>query len=389
MRAVLAIAAAELRRFVADKGNIFFVFIFPLALVFVIGSQFGGSASIGSVALVGANSPLKAELVTQLEAAEVKVTSTDAESMRRQVARGGVDVGVVIPDGAAADFDAGREVPLEMTTSSQGNAAAVAIVVRQAANTAMLRSGQEVALRAGVRGASEERIAAALDRAAVAVPPTRVAVKDTSGLDQAFSGLGQFDLGASTQLLLFSFLSTLSGGAAMISARRNGVIKRIMAAPVTATQAVAGQAAGRLVIAWVQGLYIVLATWLLFDVRWGNLFAVAVLFLAFALVASGVAMIIGVLADNEGLGIGLSVGLGLVLAALGGLMLPLELFSDTMHRVAMFTPHAWAYEAMAEIQRHGGGVLDILPELGVLLVMAAVALGLGGWLLRRSLARAM
>lgn len=60
-------------------------------------------------------------------------------------------------------------------------------------------------------------------------------------------------------------------------------------------------------------------------------------------------------------------------------MLPLELFPDSVRRVANVTPHAWAYDAFAEIQRRGGTLVDVRPQLGVL----------AAWSLRRSLARAM
>lgn len=387
MRSVLAIAAAELKRFNADKSNIFFVFIFPLALVFLVGSQFGGSGPAGTVALTGPDSSLRTALVQELEAAGLEVTATDEEGMRRQVARGGAEVGLTIPEAAAEDYESGADPTLELVSGSANNAFAVAQVVRDATTSATLRAGQAAALRDA--GAPEDRIISALDRAESDIPPAALAVRDTSGLAQEFRGLGQFDLGAANTLLLFTFLTALTGGVALIQSRRDGVIKRIMAAPVSATQTVAGQGLGRLVIALVQGLYIMLATWLLFGVSWGDPLAATVLLLVFSLVAAGGAMIIGVLVDNEGLAIGLSVGAGLVLGAIGGAMVPLEIFGATMRRVAHVTPHAWAYDAFAEIQRRGGGVLDILPQLGALLAMAAVALVIGGWLLRRSLARAM
>jgi ABC-2 type transport system permease protein len=78
-----------------------------------------------------------------------------------------------------------------------------------------------------------------------------------------------------------------------------------------------------------------------------------------------------------------------VLAALGGSMFPLELFPDTMRSISRFTPHAWAYEALADVQRRGAGLVEVLPELGVLAAMAALLVALGSWSLRRSLARAM
>ena len=58
-------------------------------------------------------------------------------------------------------------------------------------------------------------------------------------------------------------------------------------------------------------------------------------------------------------------------------MVPLELFSDTLRTVSKLTPHAWAYEAFAEIQRHDGTLVDILPQLAALTTMAVVALVVG------------
>ena len=66
MRAGLAIAGVELRRFLRDRSNIFFVFIFPLLLVLVIGSQFGGGGGNGRVAISGSDSPLRSAVTTAL-----------------------------------------------------------------------------------------------------------------------------------------------------------------------------------------------------------------------------------------------------------------------------------------------------------------------------------
>ena len=400
MRTVLAIAEAELRRFLADRSNIFFVFIFPLVLVAVLGASFGGGGGPSArVALVGGESALRSALVAHLEEAGAEVTLTQDEDMRQRVARGGADVGVVVSQAAVRAFDAGQGPQLEMVTGSQSNAQAAAQVVRTAAGAATLRAGQERAVTdavaaAGVSGgvasgATGGDVGAALDRAASSIPAARTQVRDTSGLAQELGGLGQFDLGAATQVLVFTFLTTLSGAATLIQARRDGVVRRVMAAPVRPLQAVVGLGVGRLTVALFQGGYIVLASQLLFGVEWGSLTAVLGLLLAFGLVAAGLSMVIGVVADNEGLATGLAVGGGLVLAALGGCMMPLDLFPDSLRPVAFVTPHAWGYDAFAQIQRHGATLLDILPQLGVLTGMALVALALGSVLLRRSLARAL
>jgi ABC-2 type transport system permease protein len=69
-------------------------------------------------------------------------------------------------------------------------------------------------------------------------------------------------------------------------------------------------------------------------------------------------------------------------------MFPIELFSPTMQQVAHLTPHAWALDGFAELVRRDGTIVDILPELGVLLAFAVVLITLATWRLRVVLTRA-
>jgi len=214
-------------------------------------------------------------------------------------------------------------------------------------------------------------------------------VTDVDEISQEFNNLGQFDLGAATQTLLFVFLSALAGSSALIQSRRQGVLARTVAAPVSPREAIAGQALGRFLLAMLQGSYLVVFTAVLFDVDWGSWPATFLVLASFAAVASAVSMIIGSVMDNEGAATGVGIGAGLVLAALGGCMTPLEFFPPALVKIAHFTPHAWAYLAFAKIQRHGGGIVDVLPQVAVLIGMAVVLLAIGGWMLRRSLDRAL
>jgi ABC-2 type transport system permease protein len=58
-----------------------------------------------------------------------------------------------------------------------------------------------------------------------------------------------------------------------------------------------------------------------------------------------------------------------------------------MQRIAHITPHAWALDGFAELVRRGGGVVDILPELGVLAAYAVVLFALASWRLRVAITR--
>lgn len=389
MRSVLAIAWVELKRFLADRANIFFVFIFPLAMVAVIGWQFGGDGGAGgTVSVVAPEGEARTALVERWEDSELDVTVRDsAEDLRDDVARGGSLVGVVLPEASTQAYQDGEVMDLEIIQGSGAQAPAVAQVVRSQAE-AVAAEALQVSALADVADPEEAR--AALAEAADAVPgPTLLVQEPEDPLAEEFAGAGRFDVGASGQLLLFIFMSALTASVAIIKARRDGVVRRTVAAPVTTGQTMLGLTLGRLVVALFQGAYIMIATALLFDVSWGNLGVTLLVVLAFSLVAAGAAILVGVLVDSEGAASGLSVGVGLVLAAIGGSMIPLEIFPERLRAIAHVTPHAWAYDALAEIQRRGGGVTDVLPELGALLAMAVAVLLVGSLLLRRSLSRAM
>ncbi len=387
MRAVIAIAGTELRRFARDRSNIFFVLIFPLLLVLVLGLQFGGGGGSGSVTISGAQGQLQRDLADELTAADLEVREADQEQMRTMVARGRTQVGLYVPAAAEESYADGGEAQVEMIVASGGTAPATAQRVRTVLQAVSLEQTQQAVLVD--QGLDAGEASAALDAARSSVDPIELRVQNIDQVAQEFAGLGQFDLSAATMLLLFVFLSTLSSAVMLIQSRRLGIQRRVLAAPLSSPQALLGQLAGRWVIAVVQGGYIMLASIWLFDVDFGTTWLALLIIAVFAAVATGAAMLLGALMDHEGAASGVSVGLGLVLGALGGCMFPLEFFPDTLYTVAHITPHAWGYEAFAQIQRHGGGLADIGAGLAVLAGMALVLVVLGSLALRRSVARAM
>ncbi|MGB3827679.1 MAG: ABC transporter permease, partial [Ornithinimicrobium sp.] len=313
LRAVLAIGAVELRRFLADRSNIFFVFIFPLVLVVVIGSSFGGSGPAAKVAIAGSDSPLRAAIVQQLSDADsAQVSFAGEAAIREQVGRGRTDVGLILTGEAVDAFAAGDDVDLQILVGANAGAQIASQSVTAAVQAANARRDQVAALSG--EGRDPAAIEAALQTARQGLTPATVRVDSVDEIDAEFAGLaGQFDQGAASQLLLFVFIASLTGASTLIQARRYGVVSRVLSAPVTTVQAIAGQALGRWAIAAFQGLYIMVATALIFGVDWGSWLLAFVVLATFSTVAAGAAMVVGSLIDNEGAAAGVGIGLGLVL----------------------------------------------------------------------------
>jgi len=380
------IALANLHRMFRVRTNIFFVFVFPMVLILVLGATFGGSSSPRLGVAAQGSGPLGAALVRQLDRTpHLRVESVSSPAtLLTQVQRGNLTAGLVIPPGYDTAVRAGHGVAVRYMARPGQSSQQLSETVRGAV-------AQQAALLGAARFAVAERSApsfsaglaeaAALSRAVPAVSVT----SSTAGTPLFSKTLGQFDLGASTQLLLFLFLIALTGAVALIETRRLGVSRRVLSTPTSPGTVIAGETLGRVLISVIQAVVIILGSSLLFGVNWGQPIGVAAVVILFALVAAGAGIFLGTLFRTEQQAIGVSLLLGLGLGALGGCMVPLEVFSPTMKRVAHITPQAWGNDAFARLVGHGASITGILPQLGVLAAYAVVLLALATWRLRRVL----
>jgi ABC-2 type transport system permease protein len=382
----LAIAMTNLRRLGRDRSNVFFVLVLPLLLVAVLGMLFGDGGFTPRVAVAAVDTgSLGGDLVAALEVQpgiEVVRVADEADAARA-VERGSAQGGLVVPAGYDTVVRDGGQVALTYFARPDLLGQQLAVAVRGVV------AEQATVLRAAQFATSDRQVpfAEAFDEAsAVASVVPTVEVRATTTGDSPFAGFsGRFDMGASQQLLLFVFLTSLTSSVALIQTRQLGLSRRMLSTPTRAATVLLGEAGGRLCVAVFQGLVIMLGSALLFGVTWGSPLAAAVLFVAFALAGSGAGMLLGSAVSNEQQAGGLGLLLGLGLGALGGSMTPLEFYSDTMTRIAHITPHAWAIDGFNRLLRHGGGLADILPQIGVLLVFAAILFAAASWRLRRAL----
>ncbi len=381
----LVIARVNLRRTLQDRTAAFFLFVFPMVMVLIMGVVFGGSATPKVAVVAAGEGALSDRLVSELRAADgVSVQpASDARTATAAVERGELEAVILIDADYDARINAGQPAAVLYVArpgqqSQQIQTIVSAVVAREAGR---LRAARFAAAETGL---DLDGGLALADAAAAQVPALTVGVT-TAGEAMFPSTLGRFDYGASAQLLLFVFLTSMTASAAVIESRRFGVTRRMIATPTRIRTIVVGEALGRFAVSATQALFIMLGSALIFGVNWGDPVGAMLLVTAFALVASGAGLLLGATArtPQQSLGVGLLAGLGM--AALGGTMLPIELFSPTMRTIAHLTPHAWAAEGFAILVRRGGGLADVLPQIGVLLGIAVVLLTMATWRLRRTL----
>ena len=382
---VLTIAANDLRRLLRWRGNLFFLFVLPMLIILLLGAAFGGSQKARIGVLQRDHGPLAQQFITRLgnRPSTQLIHYQSSSSLQKAVARGDVDAGLVIPAGYDDRLEHGHSVTLGYFDRPNS----VAQQLRPTVQSVAADQSRTIAAAQVLERQLNLTFAVALARAnavVARVPRVQAVLTAPDGSPYAVT-TGRFQQGASTELVLFIFFTSLTGAAFMIETRRLGIARRILSTPTSTRTIVAGQLLGRLAVALTQALIIVLGSMLFFGVTWGNPLGTAAVILSFCLVGTGAAVLVGSLCQTEEQARPVAFLLGLGLAALGGSMAPLEVFPATARAIAHITPHAWANDAFSKLLKHGGDLISVLPQIGVLLGFAVLAMTVAVWPLRHAL----
>lgn len=380
----LTIAGVNLRRLVRDRTGVFFIFIFPFLIILALGAAFGAGFEPTLGVVSHGSGGLGEDLRERLEATEnLRVRAfADEPTLRTAIERNEVEAGVVIPAGYDDRIREGSTVELTYVARPTETSRELQITLRAVVDQQSVRlRAARFALEEGAVGSFDEALVRA-QLVASAVPAISVTSHTAGGDDEA---IGTFATGAAQELVLFVFLTSLSASAMLIETRRFGITRRMLASPTSIRSILAGETLGRYAISVLQGVLIVGGTALLFQVDWGNLATTTTVVLLFGLAATGAAMVMGSVLQNAAQAGAMGVFLGLVLAALGGCMVPLEVFPPVMGRIAHLIPHAWAIDALNASITTQAGPTELLNELSVLAVYAAALLTGATLLLRRTL----
>ncbi len=387
--AAFTIARVNLLRVVRDRTNLFFVFLLPLIIIIALGAAFGGDGSSSRLGVVRTDAgPLGDELVALIERGEVAVDVRERGTLDALVADvedGRIEFGLLIPPGYDEALRGGDDVELTLVARPEGIFAALGRAIETAAaqQSALIRAARLAT------GFTDTGFETALQQAQGAQGALKgVTIEQVTTGDATFPSIGNpFALGAQSQTVLFVFLTSMTAATQLVLTRQLGVSRRMLATPTPVRSILLGELLGRFGIAMLQGFFIVVVSSLLFAVTWGNLAGASVLVVLFSLVGTGVAMMVGAFARNSDQAGAIGVVLGMVLGALGGAMVPGELFEEPISTISMLTPHHWAIDGFRQLVFYHAGIGDILAQLGVLAVYALVLVGIGTWGLRRSLTR--
>ncbi|MEX0678308.1 MAG: ABC transporter permease [Pirellulales bacterium] len=201
-----------------------------------------------------------------------------------------------------------------------------------------------------------------------------IAVYRSSGTGLLGRGAQRYQTLVPSYTVMFSFFLVLTVGWLFVAERRQGTLKRLRAAPLSRSQILLGKLLPCLALSLAQGLFLLGAGKLIFNMSWGpDPWWLLLVVFATSLSAMGMALLVASVARSEAQVAIYGTLLVLVLAGISGcLMGDRELMPESMQQISLITPHAWALIAYKQLLANTGAV-----NVAIVLQACAVLISFG------------
>jgi ABC-type multidrug transport system permease subunit len=366
-RQIAVLGLNDLRLAARDRAAFLWMFLLPLALMWVFGAvNSGGAPQKASLAIADRDGGWLAQaLVKELAGDRIELT------MLKPGGPGKDDYvrTLIIPQGFTANVLAGHQQILRLEkgsgASQEFSLAAEAYVVR-----AIVRIVGRLA-ETGPQ-AQPQTFAALAARPAL----VSVAVSTAGGGHAVPQGFAQSVPGTLTMTVL---MMTLIYGAVFLTLeKRQGMIRRQAMLPLTRGTVFLGKLAGRLLIAGAQAILLLIAGRYLFHVSWGSSpGGLALLLGAYLLAVAALSTLLGAVLSTPEQASAVGWILSMILAALGGCWWPSEVMPRWLWRASHVLPTPWAMDGFHSLISFGHGVEAVMVPAAVLVGFAVVFAVLG------------
>ena len=376
MKAAFLIAWKDLRQSARDRSAFVIAFAVPLALAFIFSQILGGDddtitfryAVVDQDGGTVARHFVEGALVPIEESGLVKLTLADSLEEGRDLAEhGSVAATFVLPPGFSAAVASGQGAQIDVLGNVEApisTMVATSIAKAFASEVTAVQASVETVLASGTGGAGD--VAALAQRAAAM--PNPISLKDVSSTEKKLDPKTFYAAGMA---VFFLFFTVQFGISSLLDERRQGTLSRLLAAPIPRWSILAGKLTTSYVLGIVSMAVLAVATSLLFGAKWGDPVGVALLIAVGVLAATSVMALIATFATTAEQAGNMGVIVAMVLGMLGGSFFPVAQAGGLIEQVSLLTPHAWFLRALGDL-RGGGGIGDILPAIGAILVFVAV-----------------
>jgi ABC-2 type transport system permease protein len=401
----LAVTWKEIQLIVKDRGMLAVLFLLPLLLSTLIGGinlQLAGTgdgpAILVDVGLVNQDGgPFGAQVAQALQSIEqlnVQIFDQVADAERR-VTEGDMTAAVIIPADFSQKIDAYTPTAAEvMVDPAQPEAASIVTgmmnqvvaevtiwgEVQYGVRALLDESGQLAAASAEQRKAIEaQNLGVIMTRLnEVRQNPAIAVVSEDLGGAKVEGGIEMFFAYMFPGFtVMFVFFIVGMSASSLLHERESGALRRLLAAPIPRGTLIVGKMLAYMILACLQVVVLLGVGNLFFDTSLGTSpVGLVLVTLAVGSVAAALGMLVAALSKTSKQAEDLGIVLAFVLAGVGGAIplagTPLAREGGFIGILSKFTPQAYAVEGYYRLMAENGTLVQILPQLGVLVAMAIV-----------------
>lgn len=427
LAAVLTMARKDFQLLLTDKVTLFFTFVFPLLFALLFGSIMGGGGKSRPLAVVLVQqdqSAAASQFVATLKAApELKLSEADQQTAIDAVRTGKQTAYLVVPAGFGERWQAGF--------SGQAPTVQVGVDPAREAEAGLL---QGVLMKYGAERfqqlfSSGETLATQLQQSRQQIernddmpPAWRALLLDylpkmetlvqqngwqppTDG-NEGFNGLTPLQIETADvvlekkgpgnayavlfpQSIMWAVLGCLMGfGVSLVLERTRGTLLRLQVAPIGAGAILAGKALACLLTQLAVMTLLLTVAHLGFHVALPQVPHLIAAVLAIAICFSGLMTLLAAIAPTEQAVNGMGWAVMMVLAMIGGSMIPLFLMPEWLQQVSHISPIKWGILSLEGAIWREFSSREMLLPLFILLSVGVVAYGIGVWRFRQQQANA-
>ena len=379
------LARLDARLWIADRTALVVSFALPIAIVMIMYAAFGGDPSFSATAYVVDNDggPAAQEVLGTLRSIDgLKVELLSSESAAKRLDRSNLVLAFEIPAGFSDALQRGE--PAQIIQRQRGNggdagqvvAAIVNAVVANVSAPANVQREAAALLQAANLGdvPVPDATAATVAWQQVNVDPAvAVAVINAEGDAEQADFLQVFYPRIVGWMILFALGA---GAQVFVEERRQGTLERLTTTHTTRLELLLGKYAGALLRGMLQLGVLFAVALLVFNIFTLTAFLSGIVFGAICLLAlCGVMTLIACLARTPDQASIISTTFTMAMGVAGGTFIIGDVGSvyAAINKVTILW---WMNDGFDTLLADGGSLLDVLPSIGIMLVVAVVTLGI-------------
>ncbi|MFK4416938.1 ABC-2 type transport system permease protein [Bacillus sp. RC251] len=369
MKKVWALCWLELKQILIKPQSYILMFGMPIIFTLIFGGLLGGSGNTKvNVSLVDEDgSTLSTKYYEDIKKSDLisieKVTYKEGKQKIENKKSSGI---VIIPKDFQKSMLDGRIESIQFQASADFTGGTS---VEQVLASALKKMEIEVSAARDLEKKSNTSWETMYKEIYTKVEPVSIQKESISHDDQKLNDVTGRAAGFS---ILFVMIVMLSATGTILKARQLGVWSRLLGTPVSKVQILAGYILSFFLIGWIQFGVLMISTYSLFDVQWGNLLGVIILVSVLLLAVIGLALLLASIVKTTEQQSALGNIVVISTCMIGGLYWPIEIEPAWMQTVANFVPQTWAMRGFTELIVRGGTLADIGGYIGILILFAGV-----------------